>query len=102
MVRMKSRSISSRRGCFTLKSLKASDRACNETLSGSIIGTPHTAGSGSDQVRRAGAVPAVSGPGTFWTGGPLVVLALRDRAVAEATAPHRSPVVARIAPTGAR
>src|SRR3954452_3048910 len=92
-------SISSKRGCFTLKSRKACKRACRCWSSNEYItGTPHNVEAWRDPI-QTGPLPPVQVeqagvPGGWMREGGV----LQNRAVVAARGFHPVPVCARTAP----
>src|SRR5216683_3381318 len=92
-------SISFKRGCFTLKSIKACKRACRCCSSNEYItGTPHNAGLWQDPIQWGARTTvqveqAVAQGGWMREGG-----ALQNRAVVATARFHPVPICARTAP----
>src|SRR6266851_1929746 len=92
-------SISSKRGCFTLKSIKACKRACRCCSSNECItGTPHNAGLWQDPIPPEAMTPVRVEQAVDPRGWMREVGVLQNRAVVAATELHPAPVCARTAP----
>src|ERR1700730_15208273 len=97
------RSISSKRGCFTLKSMKVCKRARRSCASVEyIIDTPHSAGWSRDSVQPGLATLVSVDQERDSKGSVREAGVLQNHAVAGAQGLHRAPVFARTVPEAGR